>query len=107
MKNCKIVTVIIITSFLFISCTYVSFAPSRSQYRPSRTYASEDVQVYRSEKPNRHYKEIGSIHVFGVGTLESKVNKMKLEAAHNGGNGIVDVKVTSDGVVGTLIISDD
>ena len=107
MKKYKIVTVMIMASFLFNSCVYVSFAPSNTKYRPSRIYAGEDVQVYRSDKPDREYKEIGSVHVHGDGTLESKINKMKLEAANNGGNGIIDIKVTSNGVVGTVVIIED
>ncbi len=107
MKNYKFVTVIIIVSFIFSSCVYVSFAPTRSKYKPAKIFVSDDVQVYRSDKPDREYKEIGSVHVHGAGTLESKINKLKLEAANNGGNGIIDIKVTSNGVVGTVVIIED
>jgi hypothetical protein len=92
-----------------ISCLFVSacaltanFAPTRSSFVPSSTTRAEDVEVYRTEKPTRPYEEIGTVYV-GSTNLENAINAMKIEAAKNGGNAILHIKVTSDGIVGTVV----
>ncbi|MCM0081754.1 hypothetical protein L4X63_09150 [Geomonas sp. Red32] len=79
-----------------------TFAPANSSYRPQSVTSPEEVEVYRTERPSRAFEEIGSIYVQTT-DLPAAASKMKEEAAKQGGNAVIDIKITSDGVAGTVV----
>jgi hypothetical protein len=97
----KVLSLIII--FLFVSaCVRVSFAPSRASYQPRSITKPEEVEVYRSDRPTKPFEEIGTIYA-ATTNLQRATEEMKKEASTKGGNAIIDIKITSDGVAGTVV----
>ena len=84
-----------------------SFAPSRTNHVPDVVASPEQIRVYRTTKPKEPYDEIGAV-VFeysidpGNG-LAQALRKMKEAASKNGGNAIIDLKITPAGTIGTVV----
>lgn len=79
-----------------------SFAPARSSFTPSSATNAQDVEIYRSTIPSRPYEEIGTVHV-PTTNLTVAAREMKIAAAQNGGNAILEIKVTAGGTTGTVV----
>ena len=99
----KKIVFLLFISFCLTSCMQISFAPSRQNYSPNKIASADQIEVYRTEIPQKPYSEIGAISVSGGGDLEAKVAKMKAEASNRGGNAIIDLRVIPTGVVGTVV----
>jgi hypothetical protein len=89
-------------------CGTISFAPTKTEYTSTVVAPPDQIEVYRTEKPQSPYTEIGSIQcTFGGAhcsqNLESIIDKMKVEASQRGGNAIVDLQILSDTAVGTVV----
>ncbi len=89
-------------------CASISFAPTKTEYTSTVIALPDQIEVYRTEKPQSPYTEIGSIQCSFGGfpcsqKLESIIKKMKMEASQRGGNAIIDLQIISDGAVGTVI----
>jgi hypothetical protein len=78
------------------------FAPTHADFVPSTMTRPEDIALYRTEKPVQPYEEIGTVY-FPNTNLTYASEQMKKKAAHNGGDAIIDIKVTSDGTMGTVV----
>lgn len=96
-------TLAVVISCIFLSaCVKAEFAPTRSTFSPSYVTQPEKIEVYRTEKPSKPYQEIGTVYVQTT-VLSIAIDRLKIEAAKNGGNAIIDIKVSSDGISGTVV----
>ena len=95
---------VVLFGFLLSACVHVGFAPSKQGYVPGALTPPDQIEVYRTEKPQGSILEIGSIHFpGGSGNLENAIEKMKTEASKRGGNAIIDLQIIPTGVVGTVV----
>ena len=99
----KKILFLLFISFCLTSCMRISFAPSRQNYSPKIITSADKIEVYRTEKPQKPYSEIGAISISEGGDLEARVTKMKEEASNRGGNAIIDLRVIRTRVVGTVV----
>lgn len=97
--------ILVISALVFIAaCTTVEFSPANSNGVHTAIVAPEEVKVFRSDRPETAYKEIGLLHLKGGGSLTSSIEAMKLKAAAKGGNAIIDLKIIPGGSIGTVIV---
>jgi len=94
--------VIVASCLLLSACVTADFAPTRSSFVPSLVTNPDEVEIYRTEKPSKPYEEIGTTYVRTT-NLARATDAMKITAAKNGGNAILHIKVTSEGIVGTVV----
>ncbi|MBE9490233.1 MAG: hypothetical protein IMY67_08080 [Bacteroidetes bacterium] len=97
-----IILMIASVSFLY-GCAAVSFAPSSEGYNASIIASPNEIKVFRTEKPSKEYVEIGAINYPGGTDLDELIKVMKKEASKRGGNAIIDLKILSNGAVGTVV----
>ena len=97
-----IIPMIVSISFLY-GCAKVSFAPSSEDYNASIIASPKEIKVFRTEKPAKSYIEIGAVNYPGGTDLNDLLKVMKEEASKRGGNAIIDLKILSDGAVGTVV----
>jgi len=88
---------------LLTACSSIEFAPADFNAKYPTKYSANDVKVYRSEKPEGKYKEIGLAHYKGAG-LTAALDAIKKEASSQGGNAVIDIKVIPGGTVGTVVL---
>jgi hypothetical protein len=88
---------------VFNGCASAHFAPSEiNKSHETRTEASA-IQVFDTQLPTEKYFEIGAVSVC-CGSDEKKLLEMLQEkAAENGGDGIIGVEPTPQGLTGTVI----
>lgn len=94
----------IFLGLLLTGCTSLDFAAARSGSHHAALVQPEEVKIYRTERPNGHYQEIGLLHFKGNRSLSTIINQMKREASRQGGNAIIDIKVIPGGAVGTVVV---
>lgn len=96
-----------ISSFMALlalaGCAEVSFAPAHVPYSVSRPYSANDVKVFRTEKPQGEFEELGTVSVTGTADLNKASRLLREEAARKGGNAIIDLTVRPEGASGTVI----
>lgn len=91
-------------ALLLAGCSTLDFAPANSNaiYPPS--VSAREILIFRSDRPQTPYKEIGLLHFKGAASLNNIMNKMKEEAAAKGGNAVIDIKIIPGGTVGTVVL---
>lgn len=93
------------------ACTTVQFSPVNLNQNAIPVAKAAEVQVYRSKGSQtfstQSYKEIGVLHYKGASELSVVIAALKEQAAVQGGNAIIDIKVIAGGVVGTLVLMEE
>jgi hypothetical protein len=103
--GCKFQLAVVVSCLLLSACSLpvkASFAPARSSFVPSSVTDAQEVEIYRSTMPSGPYEEIGTVHVPST-DLAVAAREMKIAAAKNGGNAVVEIKVTAAGTTGTVV----
>ena len=98
----KYTLAVVIVCVLSSGCIRAEFAPTRATFVASYPKHLENIEVYRTERPSKPYEEIGTIYVRTT-VLSIAIDKLKIEAANNGGDAIIDIKVSPDGISGTVV----
>lgn len=88
-------------------CTSIQFSPASTSHTYTPIVSADNVKVFRSERPEGNYQEIGLLHFKGASGLDRAIRSMKEKAAVQGGNAIIDIKVIAGGVVGTLVLIEE
>lgn len=93
------------------ACTTVQFSPVNLNQNAIPVAKATEVQVYSSKDSQKFsaqaYKEIGVLHYKRASELSVVIAALKEQAAAQGGNAIIDIKVIAGGVVGTLVLIEE
>lgn len=94
-----------------LACTTVQFSPVSLNQNAIPVVKAADVQVYTPKDSQtlstQSYKEIGVLDYKGASELSVVITALKEQAAAQGGNAIIDIKVIAGGVVGTLVLIEE
>ena len=85
-----------------MACTHTGFAPSITSKTYPVTKTADQIELFRSQLPTKHYIEIGSVNATG-GSTEASVKRLKEKAAANGGEALIGLEPYSGGMAATVI----
>ena len=100
MKNSPL-SIILAASF-FMGCATAEFAPSKvaQTYQPRKS--ADQIEVFRTQLPQRKFIEIGSVMAWR-GKQETLINLLRQQAAEHGGDAIIGLEPQINGMAATVI----
>lgn len=106
----RIIFISLISTTLW-ACTTVQFSPVGLNQNAIPVTKAAEVQVYASKDSQKvikqPYREIGVLHYKGSSELAVAIEALKEQAATQGGDAIIDIKVIAGGVIGTLVLMEE
>jgi hypothetical protein len=85
------------------ACVTATFAPSNRTQLYRQKIGQSEIQVYRSQIPQKKFIEIGSVNVCCMGNNWELIDKLKLKAAIHGGDAIIHLEIYHKGMSATVI----
>jgi hypothetical protein len=102
----KLALVLVVTATLQ-GCAYNDLVNSRNEFVPNGAQSCiapknpSDIKVYRSSMPEEKFEEIGTISML-YSSYDKSLNKMKVSAAENCADALVDIREGAMGVMVSL-----
>ncbi|MBN1797746.1 MAG: hypothetical protein JW822_04155 [Spirochaetales bacterium] len=101
-KNFYVLFLIGLTVLLY-NCVSVQFVPSAVSNTFEQRRTAEEIEVYRTKVPDKKYIEIGVVNATGSNDTIRLTEKLKAEAAENGGDALLELEPYPGGMSATVI----
>ena len=103
MKKYVFILFLIGLGVLLQSCVSVQFVPSAVNNSFDQRRTADEIEIYRTKVPDRKYIEIGVVNANGSSDTIRLTEKLKTEAAKNGGDALLELEPYPGGISATVI----
>ena len=95
--------VLLVVSAGLVGCVSAQFAPAAKNRTLASITGSNEIQVFRTQLPTKKYTEIGSVNACCAHDSNKLVDKLRDQAAANGGDAIIGLEPYTNGMSATVI----
>jgi hypothetical protein len=103
MKKLLYLCILFIFMISLLQCLSVDFAATDSSKTYSSRVSADEIEVYRTQTPDKKFKEIGVVNASYSNDTNELIQALKKKAAENGGDAIIDVEPYPSGMSATVI----
>jgi hypothetical protein len=103
MKKLLYAGIIFIIMISLLQCVSVDFAATDSSKTFSSRVSADEIEVYRTQTPNKKFIEIGVVNATYSNDTNELIRALKKKAAENGGDAIIDLEPYPNGMSATVI----